>query len=420
MTSPAMVQPARVVFGEAWVADGESARATLAGLLGLQITLIGLVLSASTTALYGLVAHQSLRLVRFVAPTRPFLRALVGFAVTTGYVLASARRLGPPELEAPRPVVTVGVLIAITALVAVLVDAALALRKQELAYMLRIVTTATRRAIRVERARATQSSSRIASEANGGVPLRAHRSGYLVDVAARRMLRDAVRFDVRVRVDRAVGDFVSAGEPVGVVRARSPLSPRAMQRLAGALQLDECRSPERDVGAGLRVLVDIAERALSPGVNDPYTACEVLYHLRGVIVELACLPDGAWVLTDDAGTVRVAIARPSFEEWLRLALDGPRRYGAGDPDVLDAVLDIAAAVSRVPSRRESARGLVARVLEEASSSGMSPDRRALLHRKGQHVLADTGGSAATPRLGSEPATVAMDALATTAVHEDGG
>lgn len=400
MTSPEVVEPARHTFGEAWLADGENARGTLAGLLGVQITLIGLVLSASTAALYGLVAAQSLRLVRFIGPTRPLFHALVGFALTTGYVLAAVRRLGPPEVEAPRPVVTVGVVLAVAAVAAVIADAALSLQKQEIARMLRIVTRAKERAIESRRARS--GGGAIAREAVGGSPLHAVQSGYVVDVDAARLLRDAVRFDALVRLDRAIADYVVAGEPIRVVRARSALSPRAMHRLASAVLVEDSRSPRFDVTAGLRVLVDIAERALSPAVNDPYTACEVLHRLRGLLGELATLPDGDWLLRDRVGTVRVAIARPSFEELLRIAVDGPSRYGASDPDVLDALLEIAAAVGREPSRREAANRLVARVLGDAAVSGMSPERRGLLERKAKRVLADLGRSAAILRLWSEP------------------
>ncbi len=403
MTAPEIVPPARETFGEAWVADGESARGTLAGLLGVQVTLIGLVLSASTAALYGLVANQSLRLVRFIGPTRPLFHALVGFALTTGYVLAAVRRLGPPEVEAPRPVVTVGVVLAVAAIVAVIVDAALALQKQEIARMLRIVARATMRAIEPHRARSSGGPAPAGVE-DAGVSraLRAPRHGYVVDVDATRLLRDAVRLDARVRVDRAVGDYVAAGEPIGVVWARSALPPRAVRQLAGTLLIEDSRSPDLDVTAGLRVLVDIAERALSPAVNDPYTACEVLHRLRGLLAELAAVPDGDWLLRDAAGAVRVAIARPSFEELLRIAADGPSRYGAADPDVLDALLELAAAIGRVPSRCGAAHQLVARVLGDAAGSGMSAERRALLERKARLVLADLGGSAAVPRIWAAP------------------
>lgn len=403
MTSPQVVQPAREVFGAAWVADGESARGTLAGLLGAQLTLMGLVLSASTTALYGLLANQSLRLVGFIRPSRPLLHAFIGFAVTSGYVLAAVRRLGPPELEAPRPVVTVGIVLAISAVAAVVVDAAISLQKQEIGRMLGILTREIGRAIGVERARmhgAARAGPAAASLA--GEVVRARCSGYVVDVAAARLLRDAVRLDARIRIDRTVGDYVVEGDAIGVVAGPSPLGVHAERRVARALLLGERRSPRLDPGAGVRALVDIAERALSPAVNDPYTACEVLYRLRGLLVELASVPDGDWVLRDDAGTVRVAVARPSFEERLRLAADGPSRYGASDPDVLDAVLEVASAVGRVPARRGAARRLVARVIADAAGSGMASNRRVLLERKARRVLADLGENAPIPHLWNEP------------------
>lgn len=419
MTSPGVLQPAREVFGEAWVADGESARGTLAGLLGVQITLIGLVLSASTAALYGLLANQSPRLTRFITPTQPLFHALIGFAVTTGYVLAAVRRLGPPELEAPRPVVTVGIVLAVTAVAAVIVDAALSLQMQQIDRVLHIVTRATRRAIEAERARTeAPSPTRVFTEGDVRRPVRAHRSGYVVGFDAAELLRIAALLELRVRLDRALGDYAVIGEPVGWLSARSPPPPFVVERIADAVLLDDSRNPHLDVGAGLRVLVDIAERALSPGVNDPYTACEVLYRLRALLTELGSVPDGDWLLHDDEGTVRVAIARPSFEELLRRAVDGPLRYASGDPDVLDAVLDVAATVGRIPSRREPARRLVARVLDDATTKETSPELRVMLETKARIVLANLDASAVIPRLLRDSACTGGRPAETTAVVDD--
>lgn len=399
MTSADVVRGARSVFGEAWVATGESARGALAGLLGVQITLIGLVLSASTAALYGLVAAQSLRLVRFISPARPLFHALVGFAMTTGYVLASVRRLGPPELEAPRPVVTVGIVLAVTAVASVIVDAALSVQAQQLDRVLQVVTRATRRAIEAERARVEGGPSARAHPVDPtSTWVRAQRSGYVVGFQAALLVRTAERLELCVRLECTFGDYVVAGEPIGALSARSPLPPRVLDPIASAVLLEDSRDPRLDVGAGVRVLVDIAERALSPGVNDPYTACEVLYRLRALLAELGSMPDGEWLLRDREGTVRVIIARPCFEELLWRAIDGPLRYAGGDPDVLDAVLDIAAAVGRLPSRREPARRLIARVLEEDTTKETSPELRAMLRRKGQRIVADMGRDTATPSL----------------------
>ncbi len=399
MTSPYATDVARELFGAAPMTSGEAARGALFGLLGLEITLIGLVLSASTAALYGMVANQSLRLVAYLEPSRPLFRAAVGFAITAGYVLAAVRRLGPAEVEAQRPALTVGVVIALATIVAVVVDGALSLRKQHISQIMRVVTTATRRTIATERARTRAWPAAPELALVDAALVRAPRSGFVRDVDGARLLREVAREGARVRIDRAIGEYVVEGEPLGRVSAPQPA--RAAEGVARALILGENRRVEPDVGLGLRVLVDIAERALSPAVNDPYTACEALFRLRGLLIELASVPDGDWVLADDAGTARAWVARASFDELVWLVVDGPCRYGAADPDVIDAVLDIASAIARERSRRECARRVVARVLEDAAASGMSGERLALLEEKARRALHPSGqGAAMSPRLWS--------------------
>jgi len=82
------------------------------------------------------------------------------------------------------------------------------------------------------------------------------------------------------------------------------------------------------VGFGLRQLVDIAERALSPGVNDPTTAKEAVNEVHVVLRGLAQRPDVSPYLTDQDGEVR-AIYRPqTYAGLLRVAVEELVHYGA--------------------------------------------------------------------------------------------
>ena len=104
----------------------------------------------------------------------------------------------------------------------------------------------------------------------------------------------------------AVGDIVPHGSELLHVYGSG--APPAAERLRGMLALGEERTIEQDPAFALRILVDIAIRALSPAVNDPTTACQVL----GAIEDLLLLIGesdlrGRGELRDDDGRLRVLV-----------------------------------------------------------------------------------------------------------------
>ena len=86
--------------------------------------------------------------------------------------------------------------------------------------------------------------------------------------------------------------------------------------------------------------MDVAVRALSPGINDPTTAVHVIGHLSDLLCRLADRNPGPEHLTDEDGHIRVVLSLPTLRDVLDMAMDQPRKYGAGDPAVADRLLGL--------------------------------------------------------------------------------
>jgi uncharacterized membrane protein len=104
----------------------------------------------------------------------------------------------------------------------------------------------------------------------------------------------------------------------------------------GLLTVDEVLphvgiGPERtlyqDTAFGFRQLVDIAEKALSPAINDPTTAVQCIDRLHDLLRRLVVLPIRPALLTDDAGELRLLIPRPTWDDFVHLAFDEIRHFG---------------------------------------------------------------------------------------------
>ena len=151
-----------------------------------------------------------------------------------------------------------------------------------------------------------------------------------------------------------IGDFVSAGAVLIELYGRDP-GPEAEERLRSLVALGVERTIEQDPAFAVRIMVDIAIRALSPAVNDPTTAVQVLDHLEDLLrmVGQTDLSDeGAPLEKMDAGLV-VPVRR--WGDYLTLSVTEIREYGHGSIQVvrrLRAMLD-ELSESVLPERREA-------------------------------------------------------------------
>lgn len=161
----------------------------------------------------------------------------------------------------------------------------------------------------------------VCPRAGGGVLQAMNTAGILAAAADARVVVELVP---------AIGDYVPTGSTVFRVYggATTPSNP-----LLGNVAFGDERTYRQDPSYPLRILVDIALKALSPAVNDPTTAVEALGRLGDLLILIASrqLPDGA--LRDDAGEVRFFYRTPSWDDYLTLALEEIRIFGAATPSV---------------------------------------------------------------------------------------
>ncbi len=134
--------------------------------------------------------------------------------------------------------------------------------------------------------------------------------------------------DVVVSLDVSPGDFVAGGQRLGWVWGGADLDGSDLDRAARFVWLERERRLAHDYGMGLRQLVDIAERALSPGINDPTTAVQVVDELHNILRDLVVRRDPSAYLRDDDDVVRVVHRPLGFAAALDLAVDEIAHYGA--------------------------------------------------------------------------------------------
>ena len=152
----------------------------------------------------------------------------------------------------------------------------------------------------------------------------APRSIARVDVRALvKMARDA---DALVELDCAVGDTIVYDTQLLQVRGATRTIPE--QAILKAIDLSVERTFIQDPKYPIRLLVDIAIKALSPSINDPTTAVQAIDQLEDILRRLGRRALDDVQAKNKDGVVRLTYPTPDWEDFLRLSFDEIRFYGA--------------------------------------------------------------------------------------------
>jgi uncharacterized membrane protein len=206
------------------------------------------------------------------------------------------------------------------------------------------------------------------------VAIPARKNGYLESFDADALLRVAREYGTILRMECGIGEFVVAGRPLVSVANPDILDDEMTARVNALYVISRQRTVEYDVAFGIRQIVDIAMKALSPGINDTTTAVMCVDYLTAILVRLA---NRRIVTTHrlDHGTLRVIAKGPSFESFFAEAFDQIRQNARGNVAImsrqLGALLTIASQTTD-PSRRRIVHEKVQWIAELAERTIESP------------------------------------------------
>lgn len=340
-------------------ASAEGSRAMLSAIATSMITVAGVVFSITVVILSQASTQYSPRVLRnFMRdrPTQAVLGVFVGVFAYCLVVLRTVRGGDDASPFIPSVAVLVGMVYAFAAIAMLIFFIHHIAQSIQASSIVERIADDTRGAI--DHLFPQELGEPSQEPPPCGVPavwfaLHAPRSGYLVRVDEDRILHEAVRGGRVVRLCAALGDFVAEGTVLLQVSGATPPPDGAAGRLLGAVELGRQRTTEQDAAFGLQQLVDIALKALSPGINDPTTACMCIDRLGALLARLAArrMPTGQRM---QAGELRVIAPAPQFGSLLALAFLPVVAHSRGDLQVLARLVDALGVVAHAcawPQRR---------------------------------------------------------------------
>ncbi|MDX2091547.1 MAG: DUF2254 domain-containing protein [Kofleriaceae bacterium] len=322
---------------QAWMFDGgpESARALLSTIASSMLTFTALVFSITILALQLASNQFSPRVIRTFLEDRITKIAIAVFVGTFVYAVAVLSKVRSfPERFVPAIATWTGLLLVLVS-IGVFIQYV-----HRMAHSIRVITiitkvaAETRRGIEHELERAAR---HVGRGSETGVPVGApdavlhHRGdpGVLTFVDTRRLVELATRAGSRFELLPRIGDFVPTGYEVLHIWGKHGNEANC----SAALGFDIERTPDQDPAFGFRQLVDIALRAVSPGINDPSTAVQALDHIHDLLRRLAVRDLRRPPYCDADGIVRLTVRHRSYSDFVHLAFDELRDYGATSEQV---------------------------------------------------------------------------------------
>ena len=182
--------------------------------------------------------------------------------------------------------------------------------------------------------------------------------------------------DAVIEVAVAVGDTVEESMEVArVIGGRTPIEERALTACIG---LGVERTFDQDPKYAIRLLVDIAIRALSSAINDPTTAVQALDQIGDLLLRLARRRLEIGAVHDDRGALRLTIPTPTWEDYLWLAFGEISSYGASSLQVMRRMNSLVADLMIMvpPKRRPSLHFWQTRLRRRVTTAFADPDDRA--------------------------------------------
>lgn len=351
-----------LIFG----GGAEGARGLLSSIASSMITVAGVTFSITLVALQLASSQFSPRVLRNFMSDRATQVVLGSFLGTFTYAILVLRSIRTEAVDTetfvPSLSVSVGVVLALIALGMLVYFIHHMATQIQISTIIATIADETTELIRAEwRDEETDPDSH-----HDSVPERparvitARRSGNLQLVDHEGLGKVAAELDIAVRLEVRPGEWVQDGAALFSVWPAETVDDALADRLSDHLTVGDQRSLEQDVAFGIRQLVDVALRAISPGINDPTSAADCIQRVGQVLVAAGMRDQPERCVHDDDGSLRVLVPHRDFDELTELAFDQMRQYGHGNADVLVTMLDtlyvVASALPparRVPLQRQA-------------------------------------------------------------------
>jgi uncharacterized membrane protein len=313
---------------KAWQYSPSTASTVLTTIVGATVALAGFVVTVTVLAIQMATGTFSARYMRIWYRDSLLKATLAVLVGTLTFSFSLLRQVGSTQV--PNIGVNVSGLLLVLSLVLFL------LFFDRFVHRLRPVAVAAvagqmaqRGIIAVTQAAEVDTAAAQIARGSPALMVSSQTDGSIQAVDIRGLVSWASRHQHLLAMQVAVGDSVTTGQDMIAVFGGGNMPAKTSRQLQGMVALGVERTVEQDPAFALRIMADIAVKALSAAINDPTTAVQALDHIANVLRLLGSTPlHGPLTFRDGKGIPRLLMPGRTWEDYLSLAVTEIREYGA--------------------------------------------------------------------------------------------
>lgn len=206
--------------------------------------------------------------------------------------------------------------------------------------------------------------------------LKSGKSGYLQYIDKNALINFAREKEILIELKYRPGDYLVENMVIGTVRTNTTLEEEDFKRVLSQFIVGRTRTHQQDVEHTINQMVEIAARALSPGVNDPYTAIACIDNLTTSLCYLTSVAFPSKYRLDSDGQLRVIADVLSFEGMLNAAFNQIRQYAKGSPSVVIRLMEALITIDSItknPSHKRALKSHATMVLNMGKAAFDEPN-----------------------------------------------
>jgi len=207
-------------------------------------------------------------------------------------------------------------------------------------------------------------------------PIKATGEGYLQAIDDDELMKTARQYNLLVRLTTRPGKFIVKGSDLAMVFPQKQVNKSLNKQINDAFILGKERTEYQDVKFPIDQLVEIALRAISPGINDPFTAIRCIDRLSAGLSRLAQRDFPSPYRYDDEQNLRVIVEGVTFEGLVDAAFNQIRQYSKSDVAVTIRLLEAIACIATYThnSKQREALRRQAEMILNSSREQISPEQ----------------------------------------------
>ena len=386
-------------------------RSALLSMAGTVLATAGVVFTLLTLPLSTVAAQYGSRLLRLFLGDRTTQFVLGMFVATFVYCIAAALSIPPADVapESPQLTASLGVYLMLATF------ATLILLVQHISTMLQAPNIAAAAGVELQNVVSAEISNEVTSGDEGsgrldarpnsqdapnalaeidGYPIRARSTGYIQFVDPDTLLTLAREKDLIIRLLRRPGHYIWSGAVVALVSPADRVDEQLDKLIRRAFQVGNGRTPTQDIEYAVNQLTEMAVRAMSPAINDPFTAMTCLDHVGHGLGEFIRQGQKGSHYYDRDGKLRLVLEPVTLEVLLDAAFDMLRHASCDNASVLLhmlKVIDLIGQEVKTPEARQQLLRHVSLIQAESQAGALIEQDRQSIYRSGEALQMKLAG-----------------------------